>query len=94
MKNRDWNRNEEKYSEKDDEECLDDSTIEVSLSSEDEDKEVKKEKFFDKDQHIENLCITAAIVVGTVGAIIYLPLFLIMMAGLTIKEFYDRVRNY
>ncbi|EKQ5512637.1 hypothetical protein P5Y60_004345 [Salmonella enterica] len=99
MRSSNWNRCDGEEGEKIDENCLDNSTIEVSLSTEDEQEEEIKEKklfkkYFDKDQHIDNVCISSAIVFCIIGAIIYLPLFLIMMAGLTVKEFYDKARNY
>ncbi|EAB4506710.1 hypothetical protein EE548_22870 [Salmonella enterica] len=103
MRSRNWNKYEYKVSEKKDEDCLDDSTIEVSLSSEDEeDRDKDKEqvgekkifkKIFDKDMHIENIAISAAVMLGIVGAIIYLPLLLLIITGLMIKEFYDTVRK-
>lgn len=43
--------------------------------------------------HIENIAISAAVMLGIVGAIIYLPLLLLMITGLMIKEFYDTVRK-
>ena len=101
MRSRNWNKYEYEVSEKKDEDCLDDSTIEVSLSSEDEEYRDKEQvgekkifkKIFDKDMHIENITISAAVMLGIVGAIIYLPLLLLMITGLMIKEFYDTVRK-
>ena len=81
---------------KDDEISLDDSTITISLSNEDEEAEKKQSlrKRFNTENHLENAAMSGGVIVVILGMIIYLPVILVMMTGLMIRELIDTVREW
>ncbi|MBY8789672.1 hypothetical protein KOI91_21570 [Escherichia coli] len=81
---------------KEDEISLDDSTITISLSKEDEEAEKKHSlrKRFNTENHLENAAMSGGVIVVILGMIIYLPVILVMMTGLMIRELIDTVREW
>ncbi|HBY6368924.1 TPA: hypothetical protein MI421_25970 [Klebsiella pneumoniae] len=81
---------------KEDEISLDDSTITISLSKEDEEAEKKQSlrKIFNTENHLENAAMSGGVIVVILGMIIYLPVILVMMTGLMIRELIDTVREW
>lgn len=81
---------------KEDEISLDDSTITISLSKEDEEAEKKQSlrKRFNTENHLENAAMSGGVIVVILGMIIYLPVILVMMTGLMIRELIDTVREW
>lgn len=90
--NNNWNGT----TRKDDEISLDDSTITISLSKEDEETEKKQSlrKRFNTENHLENAAMSGGVIVVILGMIIYLPVILVMMTGLMIRELIDTVREW
>lgn len=90
--NNNWNGT----TKKDDEISLDDSTITISLSKEDEETEKKQSlrKRFNIENHLENAAMSGGVIVMILGMIIYLPVILVLMTGLMIRELIDTVREW
>ncbi|HAK5770434.1 TPA: hypothetical protein H1U42_004529 [Salmonella enterica] len=81
---------------KEDEISLDDSTITISLSKEDEEAEKKQSlrERFNIENHLENAAMSGGVIVVIIGMIIYLPIILVMMTGLMIRDLIDTVRGW
>ncbi|MBG2617690.1 hypothetical protein I4497_27440 [Klebsiella oxytoca] len=90
---------------KEDEISLDDSTITISLSKDheedeedEEDEETEKKqslrKRFNIENHLENAAMSGGVIVMILGMIIYLPVILVLMTGLMIRELIDTVRGW
>ncbi|EOG5128147.1 TPA: hypothetical protein HFQ00_004742 [Escherichia coli] len=94
--NNNWNGTTKK---EEDEISLKDSTITISLSREhEEDEEVEKKKSlrkrFNIENHLENAAMSGGVIVMILGMIIYLPVILVLMTGLMIRELIDTVRGW
>ncbi|EBH6599605.1 hypothetical protein CQ877_22540 [Salmonella enterica] len=77
---------------------LDDSTITISLSKDhEEDDEAEKKqslrKRFNIENHLENAAMSGGVIVMILGMIIYLPVILVLMTGLMIRELIDTVKG-
>lgn len=90
--NDNWNGTTKKENEI----SLDDSTITISLSKEDEEAEKKQSlrKRFNIENHLENAAMSGGVIVVIIGMIIYLPIILVMMTGLMIRELIDTVKGW
>ena len=78
---------------------LEDSTITISLSREhEEDEEVEKKKSlrkrFNIENHLENAAMSGGVIVVILGMIIYIPVILVMMTGMMIRELIDTVKGW
>lgn len=94
--NNNWNGTTKKA---EDEISLDDSTITISLSKDhEEDEETGKKqslrKRFNIENHLENAAMSGGVIVMILGVIIYLPVILVLITGLMIKELIDTVRGW
>lgn len=94
--NNNWNGTTK---EEEDEISLDDSTITISLSKDhEEDEETEKKqsliKRFNIENHLENAAMSGGVIVMILGMIIYLPVILVLMTGLMIRELIDTVREW
>lgn len=94
--NNNWNGTTKKA---EDEISLDDSTITISLSKDhEEDEETEKKqslrKRFNIENHLENAAMSGGVIVMILGVIIYLPVILVLITGLMIKELIDTVRGW
>lgn len=94
--NNNWNGTTK---EDEDEISLDDSTITISVSKdhgEDEETEKKQSlrKRFNIENHLENAAMSGGVIVMILGMIIYLPVILVLMTGLMIRELIDTVKGW
>ena len=66
---------------------------EISLD-EGAEKKQSLRKRFNIENHLENAAMSGGVIIVILGMIIYLPVILVMMTGLIIRELIDTVRGW